>query len=292
LLVSSYKVKHSAAARDAAGDNAAGIAMLTQAAKLADTFSAAAVTHQAVGLAAHLGATQANASALDDQSAPLKALLTAVSGMVGAESLEAGLSDAGAKNTSGGKGKLPHSTDAVIAIAAKDGFGAVAGRSVQLANGETVTLMSGQDTQFVIGGQMRIQTGQAIGVLGGAVKAGEGGLGLQLIAAKDAIDIQAQGDELKVQARDEVNVISANAHIDWAAAKRISLSTAGGANITIEGGNITVQCPGKIVVHAGKKSFIEPAELSYPLPALPASVCVECLMKARSAGSPFVMRSE
>ncbi|MDB5747649.1 MAG: type secretion system tip protein VgrG, partial [Massilia sp.] len=253
LLVSSYKVKHSAAARDAAGDNAAGIAMLTHAAKLADTFSAAAVTHQAVGLAAHLGATQANASALDDQSAPLKALLTAVSGMVGAESLEAGLSDAGAKNTSGGKGKLPHSTDAVIAIAAKDGFGAVAGRSVQLANGETVTLMSGQDTQFVIGGQMRIQTGQAIGVLGGAVKAGEGGLGLQLIAAKDAIDIQAQGDELKVQARDEVNVISANAHIDWAAAKRISLSTAGGANITIEGGNITVQCPGKIVVHAGKK---------------------------------------
>jgi type VI secretion system secreted protein VgrG len=55
-----------------------------------------------------------------------------------------------------------------------------------------------------------------------------------------------------VQARDEVNVISANAHIDWAAAKKISLSTAGGANITIEGGNITVQCPGKIKVHAGK----------------------------------------
>jgi uncharacterized protein (DUF2345 family) len=93
-----------------------------------------------------------------------------------------------------------------------------------------------------------------------------------------------------VHARDEVNVISANAHIDWAAAKRISLSTAGGANITIEGGNITVQCPGKIVVHAGKKSFTGPTTHSYPLPALPMSICVECLKKARSAGSPFVLR--
>lgn len=106
-------------------------------------------------------------------------------------------------------------------------------------------------------------------MLGGAVKAGEEGLGLQLIAAKDAIDIQAQADELKVQARDEVNVISANAHIDWAAAKKISLSTAGGANITIEGGNITVQCPGKIKVHAGKKSFVGPSNKSFELPTLP-----------------------
>ena len=49
------------------------------------------------------------------------------------------------------------------------------------------------------------------------------------------------------------------------------MSTAGGANITIEGGNITVQCPGKITVRAGKKSFIEPANLNYPLPKLPRS---------------------
>jgi uncharacterized protein (DUF2345 family) len=168
--------------------------------------------------------------------------------------LDAAMADAGAKEHQAARARLPHSTDPIIAIAAKDGFGAVAGQSLQLANGETVTL-SGQDTQFVTGGQMRVHSGQAIGVLGGAVKAGEGGIGLQLIAAKDAIDMQAQADELKVQARDEVNVISANAHIDWAAAKKISLSTAGGANITIEGGNITVQCPGKIKVHAGKKSF-------------------------------------
>ena len=156
---------------------------------------------------------------------------------------------------------------------------------MQLANGETVTIMSGQDTQFVTGGQMRVHTGQAIGVLGGVVKAGTDNIGLQLIAAKDANEFQALRDSLTVQARDEVNVISANAHIDWAAAKSLSLSTAGGANITIEGGNITVQCPGKIKIHAGKKSFTAPEKLDYPLPRLPRDACIECLLKALKAGS-------
>ena len=289
LLVSSYKISHNAAQRDPAGENAAGVALLGAATKLAESFSSAAVTHQTVGLAAHLGAAKANVSMLDEKAAPLKALLTAVSGMVGTDSLDAALADAGAKATGGGKGKTPHSTDPIIAIAAQDGFGAVAGQSVQLANGESVALMSGQDTQFVSGGQMRVHSGQAIGVLGGAVKAGDGGLGLQLIAAKDAIDMQAQADELKVQARDEVNVISANAHIDWAAAKKISLSTAGGANITIEGGNITVQCPGKIKVHAGKKSFVGPARLGYSLRGLPRSICIACLKKSLEAGPAFTM---
>lgn len=291
LLVSSYTINHSAGARDSAGDNGPGIGALRQAVSLSESFHCASVTHQTVGLAAHAGATKGNSSALDGKAAPLKAMLAAVSGMVDKNSLDAAKADAVSRNSAAGDGKLPHTSDAIIAIAAKDGLGVNAAQNTQLASGETVTLMSGHDTQFVTGGQMRIHTGQAMGVLGGAIKAGEGDVGLQLIAAKDAIDIQAQADELKVQARDEINVISANAHIDWAAAKSISLSTAGGANITIAGGNITVQCPGKITVHAGKKSLNAPARLSFELPALPSSICIECLKKARETGSPFVLRS-
>jgi len=290
LLVSSYGIRHTAATRDPAGENAAAVGLLRQATKLAESFHCAAVTHQTVGLAAHLGADEANASLLDEQSAPLKALLAAMSGMVGTASLAEALADVSARNTAAGENKVPHPAGAMIAIAAKDGFGASAGQSLQLSNGETVSLMSGQDTQFMSGGQMRVHTGQAIGVLGGAVKAGEGGVGLQLIAAKDDIDIQAQGDVLTVQARDEVNVISANAHIDWAAAKRISLSTAGGANITIEGGNITVQCPGRLVVRAGKKSFDGPARLDYPMPKF--GICKDCILKAALQGSPFTPRKK
>jgi uncharacterized protein involved in type VI secretion and phage assembly/uncharacterized protein (DUF2345 family) len=271
LLVSSYKINHSADARDPAGDNAAGIALLKQAVKLGETFSEAAKTHETVTLASHVGAAKADASALDEKSAPLKAILTAVSGMVGNAGLDAAKADAGERKTAPGDDQLPHSSDPIIAISGKAGLGVTAGQAMQMSNGETITLMSGADTQFATGSQLRVHSGQAIGVLGGAVKAGEGNIGVQMIAAKDAIDIQAQADVLKVQARDEVNVISANASVDWAAANSISLSTAGGANITIAGGNITVQCPGKLTIHAGKKSFEGPMRLNYAPPELPRS---------------------
>jgi Rhs element Vgr protein len=274
LLVSSYGIGHGAASREPAGENTGGAGVLQQAVSMAESFHSAAVAHQTVGLAAHLGPVKASASALDDKTPPLKAMHASASAMV---------------QVPGASGKLPHLVDPLIAIAAKDGFAANAGQSLQLANGETVTVASGQDMQFVNGGQMRVHSAQAIGMLGGAVKAGEGGLGLQMIAAKDAIDIQAQGDELKVQARDAVNVVSANAHVDWAAAKRISLSTAGGAHIAIEGGNITVQCPGKIKVNAGKKSCTGPASVDSAFPILPRGTLQfdEKFQLTDSAGNPL-----
>jgi uncharacterized protein (DUF2345 family) len=94
---------------------------------------------------------------------------------------------------------------------------------------------------------------------------------VQLVAARDPIDVQAQAGALGVQAQGMVDVKSANAHVDFASAKKISLSTAGGANITIDGGNITVQCPGKITINAGKKTFTGPARSDYPMASLPRS---------------------
>ena len=153
------------------------------------------------------------------------------------------------------------------------------------------SLMSGQDTQFISGGQMALHTGQAIGMLGGAVKAGRGRAGRAADRRpRHPSTCRRQADELKVQARDEVNVVSANAHVDWAAAKSISLSTAGGANITIEGGNITIQCPGKITVFAGKKSFIGPTRAPYVMPPLPSSTCKSCILSAMQQGAAGVLR--
>nr|GEU80227.1 hypothetical protein [Tanacetum cinerariifolium] len=275
LLISSYKITHGADQREPAGDNTAGMALLKQAMTLGETFSGAAKTHETVAYASHLGAAKADNSKLDDKAAPLKALFTATSGMLSQESIDAAKADAPGKPVAPGDDKVPHSSAGIIAIAAKAGLGVLAGQNLQLANGETITVMSGQDTQFATGGQMRVHCGQAIGLLGGAVKAGESNVGLQMIAAKDAIDIQAHADVMNVQARDEVNIVSANAHIDWAAAKSISLSTAGGANITITGGDITVQCPGKITIHAGKKIFSGPAKTAFPLPVMPSSTMPE-----------------
>lgn len=271
LLVSSYGIDHGADTREPAGDNTAGIALLKQAVKLGETFDQAAKTHQTVGLAVHEGVNKANASALDGKAAPLQAMLTAVSGMVDAQGVPEARAAASGKTTAPGDDKLPHATDPVVAISARAGLSATAGQAVQLSNGETIALMSGADSQFIGGAAMRMQAGQAIGVLGGAVGAGAEGIGMQAVAAQDAIEVQAQADTMSVQARDDLAVISANASAEWAAAKSISLSTAGGANITIEGGNITVQCPGKLTVHAGKKSFIGPERMDFRMPYLPVS---------------------
>jgi uncharacterized protein (DUF2345 family) len=228
---------------------------------------------------------------LQQPVASLPAMLTAVSGMVANDALDAARADAADKAIAPADSKLPHSTDAVIALSAKAGLGITAGQDIQLANGETAAVMSGADTQFTTGGQLRMHSGQAIGVLGCAVAAGQGGIGLQMIAAKDAIDVQAQADILKVQARDDVQLTSVGAHVDWAAAKRIILSTSGGANITSEGSNITVQAPGKITIHAGKKSFVVHGNLNYPLPRLPTGepVCIDCLLKALKSGTALAV---
>jgi len=271
LLVSSYRIQHSAAQRDRAGDNAAGIAMVKQAVKLAGTFNDAAVKHQTVGMAAHQGARKPNASVLDAKAAPLQSLLTSVSGMVGERDLDAAHNDAGKRKTAPGAGKLPHLSDPLVAISAQDGLVLTAARDLQLAAGEVAVVASGQDSQFATGGQLRIHTVQALGMLGGAVKPGEQEVGVQLIAARDPIDVQAQGGALGVQALGIVDVKSSNAHIDFASARKISLSTAGGANITIDGGNITIQCPGKITVNAGKKHFTGPARSNYAMASLPRS---------------------
>ena len=165
----------------------------------------------------------------------------------------------------------------------------VAGQHLQWANGETASAMSGQDSQYVTGGQLRVHTGQAIGILAGAVQAGpnaQTGLGLQLVAAQDAIDLQAQADTLKVQAKDLINVVSANAHIDWAAAQSIEIATAGGANVTISSAGVKHTAPGMILVKAGEKVFVGPGRVSYALPQMPQHhVCIECMLKALRSGS-------
>ena len=65
------------------------------------------------------------------------------------------------------------------------------------------------------------------------------------------------------------------------------LATAGGASIVIEGGQLTVQCPGTLTIKAGKKSMVGPGTLSWPMPQMPASVCVSCLLAARASASAF-----
>jgi type VI secretion system secreted protein VgrG len=269
LHLSTYSIQHSATTRDPAGDNSGALALLKQAKVLSETFSKAAGTHSTVKLASHVGSIDSNQSALDDKASPMAALYKMAATQVGHKDLDTAQGDAPKKQIAPKPETLPHSGDAILSLAGQGGLAAVAGQSLQLSNSETTSLMSGQDSQSITGGSLRVHTGQAIGILAGAVDKGEQGKGLTLIASKDPVRYEAQSNEIKIQAKQLINIQSANAHIDWAAAKKISLSTAGGANITIEGGNITIQCPGKLTVHASSKKFDGPTRQSYPMPSLP-----------------------
>jgi uncharacterized protein (DUF2345 family) len=251
--------------------------------------SEAARTHQTVQLSSHIGTHKANASALNDEQAPNQALHTALSGMVEGRAQPAGggfeqaQADAASKNTAPQDGQVPHTTDPLVTMVAKAGIAMVAGQDIQVAAGEGITLASGGDTHIATGGAARLHTGQAIGMLAGAIEPGTQavGTGLTMIASQGDVNLQAHSGPMQVAAKGLVEVMSRSAHIDWAAAKRIVIATAGGASVTIEGGNITVECPGTLIIKAGKKSFVGPESVHIRMPRLPESAITDTPVRYR-----------
>jgi uncharacterized protein (DUF2345 family) len=263
---------YAAAESDPAGDNAGARALAQQMVQLADSFNQAAQTHQTVQLSTQLGSTGHNQNALGPL-APLKRLQQALNGMVNGASLDQAQQDAANANTSPSNGSVPHTADGVIALSARGGLHLTSQDQIQAAN-DTIHTGTGQDATRAIGGAYRLHTGQAIGVLAGAVQPGSeaAGTGLTLIAGQGDVNLQAQADAMQIAAKQLVNVQSANGHIDWAAAKKITLKTEAGACIEISADGVTVQCPGKIEVHAATKEMEGAAQQSYALPQMPRMV--------------------
>ena len=287
LLISTFGTQ----AAEPAGDNAAGIALARQLGTLSQTFSQAAATHQTVAFSGQLGSAQAGQSLVDPKAAPIPAWLTQVSGMVSAQDADQAQADAAGKNTQADDDKLPHSTDAIAAISARGGLLQTAAADIVYAAGENIHQASAQDIDQAVAGAWRLHTGQAIGILGGAIQPGSqaAGTGVTLIAGQDPLSIQAQAGTAQLAAQKQLAIQSQSASVNWAAAKKITLATAGGASITLEGGNITFECPGTITVKAGTKSFEGGEKVDHPMPVMPQQVCVACLLKAASVGAPFAL---
>ena len=274
VLLSTYGLSpagHLSPTAEPAGDNAAGIALARQMQQLTEAFHRAAGTHQTVGLASGVQASSA--------------LSQSLRGSVSAHSLNEAVQDAQARNTAGtspassGRATVPHLADPHIALVGRAGVGLSAGQDVHLSSQGATTLASGQDSHWAVGGQARIHTGQAIGVLAGAIQPGgadasgqaAAGKGLTLIAAQGPIELQAQSGPAQVAAQQVLELKTAQGMVNIAAAKRVVLATSGGAGITLEGGQLTVQCPGKITVRAGRKSMVGGATQSHAMPDLPRS---------------------
>lgn len=256
----------------AAGEATQPVALLRQLQTLGGTFSQVAGTHMTARLAAHEGVRQANASLLIPDQAPLQALLTSASTVVPGIAYDEARTAASERSAAPGENKVPHSGDALLGLAAPAGIGLVAGQGLTWSVGETLTLASGQHSETAVAGQARLHSGQSIGLLAAAKDgAQDPAHSLSVVSGEGELDVQAQNDAIRVQSQGALKMISANAALELAAGKTITLATAGGASITIEGGNISVACPGSITVHAAKKSFVGPVHLSRELNSWPSA---------------------
>jgi uncharacterized protein (DUF2345 family) len=156
-------------------------------------------------------------------------------------------------------------------LAARGGLGATAGQHLQWSVGETLNVGSLTHVNVTGEEKLRAHAGQIISLLAGAENPDHGETALQVTAAKEAIEIEAQHDELKALASGSIKLASVEEHIDFAARKKIHIATAQGASITIEGGNITFECPGKITIYRTALTVKGPRTVPYGLPQFPIS---------------------
>jgi uncharacterized protein involved in type VI secretion and phage assembly len=273
---------------DPAGDAAGLLALARQLHDLTTTLSQAAGSHQAVPLASAEGAKTAGTSMLDPKRAPAPAFQQTIAGTVTRDKLDTAYSDAAGKHSTADAQHVPQLSDPVIGLAARGGIAAVAGQHMQWMAGETITLASSTHVNFAFNNTLRVHSGQAISLLAAAGGPDQGDTGLHLTAAQDAIDLQAQHDQIKLLSSDTLTLQSVAKHIDLASAKKVRVATAQGASITIEGGNITFACPGTITYYTSQRLMGGPANQAYALPIMPGNVCVECLAKRAASRSPFV----
>ncbi|WP_297142898.1 DUF2345 domain-containing protein, partial [Thermomonas sp.] len=247
------------------------VALLNQLNALGKTFSQAAKTHLTSPLAAHEGINKPSTSQLSETQAPLAILQKSASTTVTGTELGTGYTDAPQRETSAGNARVPHTGDPILGISAPAGVMHVAGQALHWNAGETLTLASGQDSDAAIMHRARLHSGQAIGVLAAASKGQREDTALSIVAGEGELDIQAQHDQIKLQAKDHLHVASRSAEVELAAGKTIHIATAGGASITIENGNITFNAPGEIKVQAGRKSFVGATQLSREMNEWPDS---------------------
>ena len=131
--------------------------------------------------------------------------------------------------------------------------------------GHTTSLVAGQDINQLAGQNWALAAKDGIvlytyGKASNAAKPNQE-TGIALHAASGNVNSQSQSGSTHVAADKAVSVSSTNAGINASSPTKIVL-TAGGAGITISGGNITLAAPGNITLKAGMKNFTGGASAS------------------------------
>ncbi|WP_258010356.1 type VI secretion system Vgr family protein [Stenotrophomonas maltophilia] len=251
-----------------AGEAVQPSALLAQLQTLGERFTQAARTHVTSPLAMQEGARGVMRSRIVQKQAPLAAMSAAARTVVAGTQYQAGVAEAPQHATEAGEDRIPHSGAPLLGVSAPDGVVQVAGQGMMWGSGEALLLASGSHSDATVMGQARLHASQSLGLLASAAKQGSGpASALSVVSGIGALDVQAQSDSIRMQSRSGLRGASAQAHIELAAGKTLHIATSGGASITVADGQIVVNAPGSIAVHAQRKSFLGPSDHKSELPS-------------------------
>ncbi|HFO5185271.1 TPA: type VI secretion system Vgr family protein [Escherichia coli] len=157
---------------------------------------------------------------------------------------------------------------------APDGIGMVSARALRIASGsESVGIMSGDNTD--------ISAGQSFTVVAeGAVSLLSRNQGMQLLAAKGRVNIQAQSDDLSMSSQQNLDIQSSEGKVTVSANQELILAC-GGAYIKLSGGNIELGCPGQILLKSTNMQKMGPTSLDIASVEMP-----------RGFGGGFILTDE
>jgi type VI secretion system secreted protein VgrG len=129
-----------------------------------------------------------------------------------------------------------------LLLSAPEGIAQSTPKSVQLSAGENVISTSGKHTDFSALKRFTVAAGERVSLF--AQK-----LGIKIFASKGKVEIQAQGDEMALDALKDIRISSSEGKLVISAKQEIIL-TSGGGYIRIADGVVECAAPDKIIQRA------------------------------------------
>jgi len=129
-----------------------------------------------------------------------------------------------------------------LLLSAPEGIAQITPKSVQLSAGENVISTSGKHTDFSVVKRFTVAAGERVSLF--AQK-----LGIKIFASKGKVEIQAQGDEMTLDALKDIRISSSEGKLVISAKQEIIL-TSGGGYIRIADGTVECAAPDKIIQRA------------------------------------------
>lgn len=181
----------------------------------------------------------------------------------------------GGRTGGGGTGNANGFSTPIMLMASPAGLGLSTQDSAQLTANQQVNIVSGKSTHVAAGKSLIVSVMEKISLF--AQNAG-----IKLFASKGKVEIQAQSDEMKLAALNDVTITSSNGKVVISAEKEIWIG-AGGSYIKITPDLIENGTSGQILEKCA--SWDKPGASSMRLPSPIASVPKGCSWKTASASA-------